>query len=189
MNAIVKTTENPMRHLLNVKDYYTLWEMGRLESHVELIEGEIYTMSPMGSRHAGLTNLLAVLLAQACGKKAMINAQTPVYLDEHSETEPDLYLLKGSGEDYLQRLPIADDVLVLIEVSDSTLKYDLDTKATLYAKHTIPVYWVIDLQNKQLIIHRQPENAVYGDIEVLTKEQLMDIEILPDVFISLGEYL
>lgn len=188
MNAIVQTAEFPMRHLLNVKDYYTLWEMGRLESHVELIEGEIYTMSPIGSHHAGITALLTKILSRACND-VLVNPQNPLHLSEYSEPEPDLCLLKGSGEEYLQRLPTADDVLVLIEVSDSTLKYDLETKATLYAKHAIPVYWVIDLQNKQLIIHRQPENAVYGDIEVLTKEQLMDIEILPDVFISLGEYL
>ena len=139
MNAIVKTVEMPVRHLINVKDYYALWKMGRLESHVELIEGEIYTMSPMGSHHAGITNLLGMILRKACGDQVMINTQTPVHLDKHSEPEPDLYLLKGSGEDYLQRLPTADDVLVLIEVSDSTLKYDLETKAALYAKHAIPV--------------------------------------------------
>jgi len=190
MNAVLKISEkNPSRHLINVKDYYALWEMGRLEQRVELIAGDIYDMAPMGSRHAGITNLLGMMLRKACGDRVMINTQTPIRLDEYSEPEPDICLLKGVGEDYLDRLPNADDVLVLIEVSDTTLKYDLEIKAGLYAQHKIPIYWVIDLKNKQLIIHSQAENTAYSHIQILEAHQLMNIEILPETFISFGQYL
>src|SRR5690606_26748569 len=144
MNAQTETWPRP--HRLTVHDYYRMAEVGLLgpDDRTELIEGEIIDMPPIGDRHADLVRLLTKRLVQAAGDSAEVSSQLPVRLSLRSEPQPDFAVLKPRSGGYRQH-PTPSDVLLLVEVSDSTLRYDLGRRARLYANHLIPEYWVVDL--------------------------------------------
>jgi Uma2 family endonuclease len=147
------------RYKLDVEQYHRMGEAGVLgpDARVELIEGELIDMAPMGSKHWSVVSRLNQLLVLAVGTRALVSAQMPVRLGDRSEPEPDLCVLQASTGYYAQALPTAAAIRLIIEVSDSTLRYDLRTKAALYASHGIPAYWVFDLEAGLLHIHTQPD--------------------------------
>jgi Uma2 family endonuclease len=127
------------RHRLNVDDYYRMAAAGVLarDARVELIEGEIIDMAPIGSRHSGTVSLLARRLAAAIGESAIVATQSPLRLSQLSESQPDLLLLKPRADFYRQSHPEPADVLLLIEVCESSLRYDQQVKLPLYARHGV----------------------------------------------------
>jgi Uma2 family endonuclease len=133
------------------------------DDRTELIEGEIVDMPPIGSTHADVVRLLTQHLVRAVGDSAVVSVQLPVRLSRHSEPQPDLALLRPKAEGYRQAHPTADDVPLLIEVSDTTLHYDLGKKARLYAKHGVPEYWVVDLVGSRVWRHRTPSGTGYSE--------------------------
>jgi len=151
-------SSRPAKKWFNVTDYYRMADTGILtgKDHVELIEGEIIKMSPIGSRHAACVNRLTAYLHAVVQNAAIVSVQNPVHLDEYSEPEPDLTLLKPRKDFYANAHPLPADVLLIIEVSDTSFEYDRDIKLPLYAKAGIPEVWLIDLQNEKIEIHRQP---------------------------------
>jgi Uma2 family endonuclease len=151
------------RHRWTVAEYHRMAEVGLLheDSRVELIDGEIIEMAPIGSPHGGNVKRFIRLFSKVIGDKAIIAAQDPVVLSGYSEPEPDIALLRWRADDYEQSHPHPEDVLLLIEVSDSTLRYDRDVKIPLYAKNGIPEVWLLDIQNRQLEIYREPVNGEY----------------------------
>jgi Uma2 family endonuclease len=151
------------RHLLSVSDYYRMAETNILseDEHVELINGELFDMAPIGSFHAGLVTRLSRLLIKNLGELAIVTVQNPLYLSEFSAPEPDIAVLKPRADDYMQSLPTAQDVLLLIEVADTSLHYDRNIKLPLYAKHQIPEVWLCDVKEKRLDIYQQPDNDYY----------------------------
>lgn len=158
------TTATATRHhLLSVSDYYRMAEVNILteNDHVELINGELFDMAPIGSFHAGLVTRLSRLLIKKLGDMAIVTVQNPLYLAEFSAPEPDIAVLKPRTDDYMQSLPTAQDVLLLIEVADTSLQYDRSVKLPLYAKHKIPEVWLIDAKEKRLDIYQQPDNDYY----------------------------
>jgi Uma2 family endonuclease len=118
-------------------------------------------MPPIGSEHASVVTLLNRQLMRAVDDSVDVRVQLPVRFMPRSEPQPDFALVRRTADAYRHEHPTAKDVLLLIEVSDSTLRYDLDTKARLYAAHGIPEYWVIDLVNRRVVRHRVPSRKQY----------------------------
>ncbi len=160
----------PRPHRLTVDEYYRMADVGLLspDDRTELIEGEIVDMPPIGSRHAAAVALLAKRMIRALGDSADARAQSPVRFLPRSEPQPDVALVKYRSDGYRQAHPTAGDTLLLIEVSDSTLRYDLEVKARLYATHGILEYWVVDLVNRRVVRHRAPSGAQYAQVEEIT---------------------
>lgn len=154
------------RHRLTVQEYYRMAEVGLLapDARVELIEGEIIDMAPIGSRHAATVNRLARLLNAAVNDLAVVSVQAPIRLGERSEPQPDLALLKPRADFYAQSHPTPADVLLVIEVSDTTLRYDRSVKVPLYARHGVPEVWVIDLEGNLIHFFRSPSGEAYADV-------------------------
>jgi len=132
------------------------------DARVELIEGGIVDMAPIGSRHAAAVSLLAERLIRALAGAALVFIQSPVRLGRLSEPQPDLAVLRPRADRYANRHPTAADVLLIIEVSDTTLRFDRDIKSALYARHGVPEVWVVDLNHSELQICRDPQEAGYA---------------------------
>ena len=161
-------TAGMSRHRINVDEYYRMAEVGLLapDARVELLDGEVFDMAPIGSRHAAVVNALTRLLINAVGSRAVLTVQQPVRLDQRSEPQPDIALLKPRSDFYNAAHPGPSDVLLLIEVSDTTLRYDRDVKLPLYAGHAVPEVWLIDMKARQLQRSCQPGNRQYSDISI-----------------------
>jgi Uma2 family endonuclease len=168
-----QTESWPRPHRLTVHDYYRMAEVGLLspDDRTELIEGEIIDMPPIGDRHADVVRVLNKRLVRAVGDSAEVSSQLPVRLSLRSEPQPDFAIVKAKQGGY-RKHPVPSDVLLLVEVSDSTLGYDLGKRANLYAAHRIPEYWVFDLQHDRVWRHRAPSGREYTQPDELTEGAL-----------------
>jgi Uma2 family endonuclease len=148
-------------HLLSVSDYYRMAEANILseDEHVELINGELFDKAPIGSFHADYIDRLARLFFKQADDSVRVRIQNPIHLSDFTEPEPDIALVKDNN--YCQQHPTAQDVLLLVEVADTSLNYDLNIKLPLYAKHQIPEVWLCDVKEKRLDIYQQPDNDHY----------------------------
>ena len=153
----------PQRHRLTVDQYYRMAEAGILkeDDRVELIEGEIIDMPPIGIDHAYFVNRLTSLFIQSVGLQANVSSQNPIRLNSRSEPQPDIALLRYREDFYRHTRPGPKDILLLVEVSDTTLRYDTEVKLPLYARHEIPEVWIVDLEHQRLEVFRRPEEGVY----------------------------
>lgn len=154
------------QHRFTVDDLYKMAEVGILteNDHVELIEGEIVEMTPIGSRHAAAVARLTRVLNQVLGTEVLVWVQNPVRLSLDSEPEPDLALLKSKDDFYASGHPSASDVLLLIEVAESSARYDREVKVPLYAGCGIPEVWLVDLEADKIIAYADPENRTYSSV-------------------------
>ena len=175
-------TETSLRqvHKFTVHDYYKMAEIGILteDSRVELIEGEIIDMVPIGSKHASMVTKLTRILTKMVGDSAIISPQNPLHLPNDSEPEPDIMILRPRVDDYGDSHPEPDDVLLLIEVSDTSLPFDRLVKLPLYARYKVPVVWIIDLNSQHLELYRQPQNGEYGEYDCLYGNSLAPLPTL-----------
>jgi len=148
----------PQRHRITVHDYHRLAEIGVLapDARVELIEGEIIDMAPIGNDHQSIVDQLTRILVRAAGDDAIVRTQGSIRLSQWSEPEPDVVLLKPRADFYRGEFALGTDALLVIEVSDTTLRYDRDRKVPLYARHGVPEVWVVDVVGNALL--------VYGDL-------------------------
>lgn len=133
------------------------------DARVELIEGEIIDMAPIGSRHAAAVCLLTERLIRSIDGAAIVRVQSPVRLDARSEPQPDLALLRPRADRYASRHPGPQDVWLIVEVSDTTIGYDRDVKAALYARYGIPELWIVNLPDSRLHVLRRPGEGRYND--------------------------
>jgi Uma2 family endonuclease len=163
-------------------------EVGLLapDARVELIEGEIIDMPPIGIDHAGVVSLLTHLFVRAVDVRAVVQPQAGVRLDRRSEPQPDLAILSPREDFYRRKHPAPEDVLLLIEVSDSTLRYDLDVKAPLYARHGIPELWVVDLPHGEMHVFRAAQGGQYIEHRIVREPCVMGVTGLPGVEIDLS---
>jgi Uma2 family endonuclease len=140
------------RHRLTVEEYFRMAEIGLLapEAHVELIEGEIFDMAPIGNQHGGLTAWLHRRLLRDLGERISVWDQVTLPLGRFSAPEPDLVILKYRKDEYKSKPPSPEDVLLIIEVSQSSLHHDRLVKVPLYARHGIPEVWILDVQRRRL---------------------------------------
>jgi Uma2 family endonuclease len=153
----------PSRHRITVGEYFRMGEAGVLDpdARCELVDGEIIDMAPIGPLHASKTNRLADLLTEAVRSRAIVSAQNPIVLGSLSAPHPDLALLRYRDDYYPQAHPGPADILLLVEVADTSLAHDRNTKLPLYARHQIPEVWIIDLPGRHLDVHREPDGARY----------------------------
>jgi Uma2 family endonuclease len=188
MGEILERRQIPTRRLIDVDAYYRMAEVGILteRDRVELVGGEIFDMVPIGSAHAGKTNRLNRLFARAAVDGiVVVSVQGPLRLDAYNEPEPDLMLLKPREDDYQGRHPNAADVLLLVELSDSSLAYDRGTKLPLYAKFGVLEVWIVDLQGAAIEVYREPAPDGYARKERLTSGPLTPV-LAPGATIDVG---
>lgn len=180
-------TDLPRRHRLTVSDYYRMAEVGILapDARVELIDGEIIDMVPPGSLHAAAVNDLNEFLGRSVTGKAVVCVQNPVRLSEISEPQPDLALLRRRDDRYRQSLPGPADILLVVEVADTSLRFDRETKVALYAVHEIPEVWLIDLRGRRLVRHRAPVQGTYTLVDEPDLSTPLEIAELPGIAVEL----
>lgn len=178
------------RRLFTVDDYYRMAAAGVFaeDERVELIEGEIIEMSPAGSRHAGGIKKINALLGERMGNTPLIiSVQDPIRLDDGTEPQPDIAVLRWRDDYYVGSHPTPDDVLLVIEVADSSLVMDLVTKASSYARAGIPEYWVFDLVKNEMVVHAQPENDLYIEVRRVPPDESVSLRACPSIAISFSE--
>jgi Uma2 family endonuclease len=131
------------------------------DDRVELLDGHIYDMSPIGSEHAACVRRLDRLFQREVGSRAIVSIQNPVRLNEASEPEPDLALLAPREDNYAARHPRPDDVLLVVEVADTSLPFDREVKRSLYAQAGIPELWIVNLEADRIEVYRTPQETEY----------------------------
>jgi Uma2 family endonuclease len=188
MSQMSAVLEQPQRHAVSVQEYLRMGEAGVFapDARLELIEGEIVEMAPIGSRHAGTVNILIRLLGGLAGDLAIVSAQNPLVVGDRSVPQPDLALLKPRADTYTGAHPRAADVLLVIEVSDATLAFDLGTRVPLYARSGIPETWVVDLQERAVRVFRDPGASGYRTSFTVSGEESVSALALPGASIALS---
>lgn len=155
-----------------IQDYHCIVDSGVLaDRQVELIDGEIVDMAPEGPLHASRAWALAELLRQQLAGVAAVRESYPVTLEGNSEPSPDIAIVKARADGYSSSHPKPEDIYLLVEISNSTVEYDLGTKAKLYSNSGIKEYWVVDLPNKQVWLHRKPARNRYLDVREVSSGQ------------------
>lgn len=171
------------RFPISVDDYRRMGEIGILEPdlRVELIDGEIILMPPIGASHTSIVDRLTRLFVTGTGERAIVRVQGPVRLSELSEPQPDLALLAPSEDFYAARTAGPQDVLLLVEVADSTLRYDREVKTPLYARAGIAEYWIVDVGGGRLLRFADPSDGRWrtedepNDLRALRPRRLADV--------------
>lgn len=156
---------------------------------VELIRGEIIEMSPVNIPHASTIRRLVQLLAAALGKQVILDVQNPIQLGEESLPQPDVVLLRPRDDAYSQSHPAATDVLLLIEVADTSLRYDRRVKGPLYGAAGIDDYWIINIQARQVEVYREPRQDGYRTVTYYTPGETLSLLAFTDVSLSVDEIL
>ena len=179
------------RRRFTVDEYYRMADAGIFseDDRVELIDGEIVQMGPIGENHAGHVDRLTWLFSRRAGDGAIVRVQNPVRLSEYSEPQPDMTLLHPRPDFYTSTHPGSRDVLLLVEVADTTAEYDRSIKVPLYARHRVWEVWVIDLQRDRVEIYRDPAPNGYREIRVARRGDRLTPLALPDVALSVDDIL
>ena len=177
----------PTRLRITVGQYQKMGKAGVFspDARVELIEGEILSMAPIGTAHANICDLLVKQFVLALGNAAVVRAGNPVDLGDYSEPEPDLSVLRP--QNYRHAHPQAADVLLLIEVSDSSLGFDQGPKRDLYAKFGVPEYWVIDVNTPRVVVYRDPVQGAFRRIHECLIGDVVLPQAFPNIKITVGD--
>ncbi len=170
-----------------VADYYRMAEVGILdpEARVELIDGEIIDMAPPGSPHAAAVMYLTEVLVRAVGSRASVLVQNPVRLSEYSEPQPDLAFVRRRDDFYREHHPRAGDVLLIVEVAASSLRFDRKKKTPLYARHGIPEMWLVDLGGRRLVRCRDPQHGAYTLVDEPDLGMALEVSALAGLAVDL----
>lgn len=181
---------NVTRHRFTVDDYHEMGRAGILDEddRVELIQGEIVEMSPISSTHAAIVARLTQLLVQQLPEQ-IVWVQNPIQLGTQSEPEPDIAVLRSREDYYASELPHAEDVLLLVEVADSSLRRDREVKLPLYAAAGIAEVWVVDIDGRRVEICQIPTSAGYQDVTVAERDPEVLSGSIPHLTVSLKEIL
>lgn len=170
MQMEIRTGDEKTSRRWTRAEYQRLLDVGvfREGERLELLDGEILVMSPQGSRHATIVAAAAKALEGIFGSGVHIRQHSPIALDDKSEPEPDVFVVRGEQRDYLEQHPGPQEILLVLEVSDSSRAFDLGSKALAYARNGIREYWVSDLEERTLVVHREPTASGYASITRLT---------------------
>jgi Uma2 family endonuclease len=177
------------RRLFTREEYHRMGEVGILtrSDRVELIQGEIITMSPIGRRHYSFVDNLARLLILRLGDRAVVSVQGPIALAADSEPEPDVAVYRRRAVPYKDADRDAEDALLLIEVAETSLAYDRSTKLRLYAAAGIPEYWVVDCGAEAVEVHRGPDASGYREVTRAAGAATVSLQAFPDVVLALPD--
>ena len=174
------------RYKLTVDDYHKLAEVGILneDSRVELIEGELIEMSPIGPPHSWMINRLTKRLVQAVGEQAVVSVQNSIRLSRRSEPQPDVVLLQPHMANERQRIAASEDTLLVIEVADSSLAYDRGVKLALYARSGVPEVWIVNLPAERIETFSGPTSTGYAQSAVRGKGERVSFAAIPGLEID-----
>lgn len=180
-----------LRRQFTVEEYHRMAEVGILteDDRVELIEGEIVQMSPIGRRHAACVNRLIRLFSQRFGEQAIITSQNPVELSDRSELQPDIALLQPRSDFYEAGHPQPKDIFLIVEVADTTIETDRHVKIPLYAGSGISEVWLIDIHEQLIEIYRQPTAAGYQDMQKCRRGQRIAPQAFSEIQLAVDEVL
>ena len=189
--GVARVVTAPVRHRFTVEDWDRLVELGFFTSgdRMELLDGEIIDVAPMGDRHATCVRRLTSLLVHAAADLAVVNAACPVRLSRYSDPEPDFALLRPKDDWYASGRPTPADTLLMIEVSDSSRSVDRDLKLRLYAEAGIAEYWVIDLVDRIVDVHTEPSGGTYSSVVTHRSGGTLRPTLLPSVNLELDDFL
>ena len=176
------------RRRFSVKDYYLMADLGILgpDDWVELIDGEILQMATISSYHAGCASYLNMFFAHTLGFSVGIRARNPLRLDEYNEPRPDLALLNPRDDFYVHAHPGPGDVLLAVEISHTTVEFDRDVKAPLYARAGVPELWLVNLEDGYLDTLSQPKGGEYRVARQLSHGDTIAPALLPDARLDVG---
>jgi Uma2 family endonuclease len=178
----------PARHKLDVDDYHRMAEAGIFgeDDRIELIDGDLIDMAPIGQGHAAIVGGLVEALVFACAGRAIVWPQNPIRIDRTSEPQPDLAVLRRRADFYATgERPGPADVLLLVEVSDSSLSFDRNVKLPLYARAGIAELWIIDLKRRVLDVHREPAGDFYRETRTYQPGDQIALALAPDIVVKL----
>lgn len=178
----------PSRHRLDVEAYHMMGKAGvfGIDERIELIDGELFDMAPIGQGHAAMVTGLTQALVVACAGRALVSPGNPVLIDRSSEPQPDLAVLRSRADFYATgERPGPADVLLLVEVSDSSLRYDRTVKLPLYARAGIGECWIVDLRRRVLEAHRQPAGGAYTIVETHGPGDHVALSMAPEIGVAL----
>lgn len=191
MLAVMPDPWFPPRYRFSVEDYYAMAEAGILgiDERVELIDGEIITMSPIGPEHGASVDAGTYFLVSLVRNRAIVRVQGNVRLDGYNEPQPDFALLEWRDDFYRHQLPDPDDVLLIIEVSDSSLSHDRNVKLPLYARFGIPEVWIANIPVRVVEVYRDPVDGEYTNFRVYKPGEMVSPLAFEDVDVSVSRFI
>jgi len=186
----MKVLDKPTKHLFSVDEYYQMAAAGIFheDSRVELIEGEIIEMVPIGGPHARVVDRMTAIFAEALNQRAFVRVQNPIRLSQDSEPQPDVVLVRPNFYSQNERPhPGPQDVFLVIEVADTTASYDRKVKGPLYAVSGICEYWLVDLRKGSVDVCRRPGPEGYGEIVELGRDDQLNVQAFPDIVLKAND--
>jgi len=179
------------KKLFTVDEYYQMAKAGIFgpEDRVELIDGEVIQMCPIGDRHAGSVNRINRLFVTSFRDGAVISVQNPLQLSNYTEPEPDVVVLKPRADDYAGKKVRAEDALLVVEVADTTLRYDRQIKVPRYAAAGVPEVWIENLAADELLVYRNPGAKAYSISLTLHRTDTISPSVFPDIVFKVDEIL
>ena len=179
------------RKRFSVDDYYRMAEEGILsqQERVELIDGEVVVMSPIGPRHAACVTSATRELVRIVGDAALVRPGNPVRLNAFNEPQPDFTLVRPRADLYASGHPGPNDVMLVVEISESSLAYDRGVKAALYAEWGLVEYWVADLKTDRMWIYCSPENGTYQTVDERRQGDTIAPSLLPACAVTVDAFL
>ena len=180
-----------LRRQFTVAQYHQMVKAGILteDDRVELIEGEIIEMSPIGRRHAACVDRLNRLFGDRLRDRAIVRVQNPVQLSDRAEPQPDIALLQPRADFYESGHPQPQDILLLVEVADTTVEFDREIKIPLYAKSGVREVWLVDLNENAIAVYREPSLSGYGQVQQLQRGQKLTVQAIADVSLAVDKVL
>jgi len=195
MSAVLETVTpktNPngvKQRLITVSEYDRMIEAGIYteNDHIELLNGEIIEIMPKGPKHVYYNESIAELFRKKFSENVDVRTQNPITLDDFSEPEPDIILAKPPRKNYLENHPTPMDILLVMEISDTTLAYDREDKAHAYSRNGIQQYLLLNLQNETLEDYREPSADGYGSKRTYRKSDVFNLVAFPETEIKFDE--
>ena len=179
------------KKLFTVDDYYAMARAGIIgeDDRVELIEGEIILMAATGSRHQAVVDRVSRLFVTRAGDRAIVRVHGPLRLARITEPRPDLQLLTPQDDFYAEAHPSQYEALLVVEVADTSLRFDRDEKAAIYARRGVSELWIIDVSGERILVRRGPSTDGYGESFAVERGESLSPHAFPDIVVSTDELL
>lgn len=183
------TTNGVKHHLITVSEYDRMIEAGVYteNDHIELLNGEIIEIMPKGPKHTSANSKIIRFFIKLFGEKLIVRSQDPIRLDDFSEPEPDIVLATWDEKEYAENHPTPTDILLIMEISDTTLAYDRDAKAHAYSRNGIEQYLLLNLQNETLEDYREPNADGYGAKRTYRSGDVFNLVAFPEIEIKFDD--
>lgn len=178
-----------MKHRFTVEQFHQMTQVGIFteDDRVELVDGEVIEMTPIGSSHAACVKRLNHLFSRRVGDRALVSIQDPIRIDPHSEPQPDVALLRPRLDYYAPSHPKPQNVLLVIEVAETSAHVDREVKLPLYARAGIPEAWLVDLAQARIEVYREPTPQGYQLVQTVRRAEHLRPTALPDLEVAADE--